>query len=234
MKYGTYPYQLAEDLIVLSLLRGGDIVIDVGANIGYYALVAARCLGKLGGGIVYAFEPGQSAFAALQQMAKQQPGIVPEEIALSNVDGEHLFTEEQSSNLSHLASSDADANCGYFVKVRRLDDWFLQHAVAKLDLLKIDTEGNDYNVLCGAVDCIRRFSPIIEFEAFQLEEVAKVHTLLINEDNSYKIYRVYNDYPTSLLQLQKPHATHNYFAIPQSRRGRLPEFLFGLGFLREQ
>ncbi len=49
-------------------LRRGDVVVDVGANIGYYTILASRLVGE--GGKVYAFEPEPDNFAMLQKNLK--------------------------------------------------------------------------------------------------------------------------------------------------------------------
>ena len=55
------PY---ETHLVLNLLEPGGVFVDVGANLGYFSILAAACVGERGR--VYAFEPDPDNFALLQ------------------------------------------------------------------------------------------------------------------------------------------------------------------------
>jgi hypothetical protein len=100
-----------------------------------------------------------------------------------------------------------------------------------LDFLKIDTEGHDFAVLSGALNTILKFEPLIEFESSNMSGIARVSELLQGfcSAAAYEIYRCCNQYPFSLYQ--KYRFTNNYFAISESRRARIPDFLFSRGFL---
>jgi hypothetical protein len=62
---GSHPYEPYLTKLVMDLIRPGDVVVDVGAMIGYYTVIFARLVGA--DGTVYAFEPDPENFAILEE-----------------------------------------------------------------------------------------------------------------------------------------------------------------------
>ena len=226
LKYGCYRHQIAEDFVIQALLKDGDCVADVGANIGYVSLVCAQCVGD---GIVYAFEPSAVTFDYLEQMATQVRQIKPYQLAISDSSGSVRFVDEISSDTSHIA--DIHDPRGYLVDCCTIDAWASTHEIGRIDFLKIDAEGHDVQVMQGAGGVIKRYHPFIEFEAFTQKDTARVFDILQDLDYAagYNIYRVNKQYPLSVHLADN--STNNYFAIPTIRLRDVPEFLFRRGFL---
>jgi hypothetical protein len=68
---GRYEYQPTRVFLkCLNLLQPTDCVMDIGANVGYYAIMAAYQRSRVSGGKVFAFEPNPLAFQYLQQNAR--------------------------------------------------------------------------------------------------------------------------------------------------------------------
>lgn len=129
-------------------LRPGATLLDVGAHVGYYTLLAARLVGS--GGSVYAFEPNprNCAFLRRHVAANGCDHVRVEEAAAANVNGVAGFDFGTGSGTGHLAAGGA-------VEVRtvRLDDFCRDHDIAP-DAIKIDVEGAELDVLHGAEQTI--------------------------------------------------------------------------------
>ncbi|MEO1536434.1 MAG: FkbM family methyltransferase [Pseudomonadota bacterium] len=136
-------YRLPADLI-----RPGDVVLDVGANIGELGLWAVER-----GADYIAFELDPVAFRALQSNV---PGHRLYDVALSDTDGTATFylnTAEADSSLFKPQESDAS------IEVRTaLLDGFLQETGApeRIRLFKVEAEGMEPEVLAGASDTLER------------------------------------------------------------------------------
>lgn len=169
----TGGHEPAEQAFVHAVVRPGDGVIDVGANIGWYSIpIAAR------GVFVVAVEPSTDALSVLRgNIARSGVGnnvdVVP--MAVSDYDGHGHFSRglDAQNHLVEPPTGGFDAAPGVgaameTIEVRRLDslaeeqpDWFAQHPVR---VLKIDAEGADEKVLDGAAQLIDRSRPIIMIE----------------------------------------------------------------------
>jgi FkbM family methyltransferase len=127
----------------------GGVFVDIGANVGTYALVLARHVSV--GGTVIAVEPHPVTFARLsfnnRASGYSQTRLIA--AAASSDDGE-LLIETDGDNLgaSHIATSAATANA---IKVPslRLQRILEEAGVSKVDALKIDIEGFEDRVLTG-------------------------------------------------------------------------------------
>ena len=138
------------------LLKSGDIVLDVGANIGYYSVLASKLVGPEGK--VIAFEPSpsirQRLSANLELNAIENVSVVPYaawyengQAVLNLVDGNRgSSTLGQTSNSSQSES----------VELKRLDEMIPDHLVERIRLLKIDVEGAEWAALQGASGLLER------------------------------------------------------------------------------
>jgi FkbM family methyltransferase len=127
----------------------GGVFVDVGANIGTYAMVLARHVGP--GGTVIAIEPHPVAYArlAFNRAASDFTQVWLVAAAAGPADGE-LMMETDAHNLgaSHIVSGEA---AGRAIRVRslRLRRIFDDASIGHVDALKIDVEGFEDRVLTG-------------------------------------------------------------------------------------
>ncbi len=164
----VYEYTLKEyepDVIrhFASAIKPGDIVIDVGANIGYYTLVAARCVGE--GGRVYAFEPDPTNFNMLTENVKANSftNVVPLQKAVCATTGTTQLLQKKASTHSLFDHPLAPTKRSIPVDAVALDDFLgaLSEADQKrISLVKIDAEGAEPLILEGLVNVIKRKSTL--------------------------------------------------------------------------
>jgi len=147
----------------------GDVVFDIGANIGEWSLPACSRAGR--DGKVIAFEPIPEMAAAIAKSFKvngfDQGHVV--EAAMSDQAGETTFTVcsgEDGSGDTALSHIGEEGPSGKRLKVACLtvDDFVAEQKFEKLDCLKIDVEGWELSVLKGAAETLRSLKPKLVFE----------------------------------------------------------------------
>lgn len=151
-------------------LRKGDVFIDVGANIGFYTVFAARLVGKEGN--VISFEPSKRDFELLQKNLAHNKfsNVVSFKIALSNYNGKgkFLISGGNATDVSTLSDSfyndKVKVETIEDVEVKTLDCIVDNYDIKKINIIKVDAEGHDLFVLEGARNSIRKFKPIILVE----------------------------------------------------------------------
>lgn len=138
------------------ILRPGDLVLDVGANIGYMTSLFAARVGP--SGVVHAFEPHPRIFPRLQRNVASLPsagsaGVVLHDCALGDRDGAASLVEPEAFAFNEGAATidrslDSAGKSGVVneVKMSRLDTVF---GSERIKLLKIDVEGFEAEVLSG-------------------------------------------------------------------------------------
>lgn len=166
---GVGPYLImhgsfaqAETRLLKKILKPGMMFIDVGANIGYFTLLAAQCVGK--NGKVIAFEPEEKNFKLLEGNIKKNTfhNVIVEKYAVSDTIGESSLYLDAQNPARHSLSSYAGEK-SVIVKTTTLDAYLGDR---KVDVVKIDVEGAEPAVLKGMGEVIRRnknMSLIVEF-----------------------------------------------------------------------
>jgi len=145
---------------IASHLRLGMTAIDVGANIGYHTLRMARSVGA--GGQVIAIEPAARAVVRLRRnlALNEFPNVEVVAVALADHDAELAELRLQSSYpLSGRGVADR-----VLVRVAQLDTLVLERQLNRVDLIKIDVDGQEARVLRGARGTLERFRPTLFFE----------------------------------------------------------------------
>ncbi len=153
-------YEPKISALIDTLIPGARVFHDVGANWGYFALLAATQSAFRGA--VHAFEPVSETFCDMQRLVEQTgmgDRITPHHTALSDQNGVMAMKREFHSALARL-----DRNAGGpEVPVARLDDL----DVPPPDVMKIDVEGHEAKVLEGGRRKIAERTPMIVFESLQ-------------------------------------------------------------------
>ena len=144
-----------------SVLPRDGVFVDVGANVGLHTVAIAAHVSE--GGAVVAFEPHPGNHRQLVHNLEQN--------RLRHVAAENLGLAETAATLTGSAGADGGnwslASRGDYrfeVRLIRLDDYWRDHPLPRLDLMKIDVEGAEVRVLRGADKTIERFRPLIVFE----------------------------------------------------------------------
>ncbi len=158
-------YEAAESRFFETWLRPGMGVLDVGANFGYFTVLAARAVGEKGA--VHAFEPEPGNFALLEKNLKTN-GYVDRahahNVALGDAPGAALlFTDPANLGNPSLAKDNVpDAAGSVRVAIVTLDS--MLDRLPKIDLLKMDVQGFEACVLAGARGLLERDRPTLLLE----------------------------------------------------------------------
>lgn len=135
-------------------VRPGDVVFDVGANVGYYTLLASRAVGPTG--LVCAFEPVPRNLAFLRRhLALNRADnvrVVP--AALSDVEGEMSFDPGPNPLAGALGEGGA-----LRVPVTSLDAFLARAETPPPRVVKLDVEGEELRALEGARDLLSTVGP---------------------------------------------------------------------------
>jgi FkbM family methyltransferase len=140
----------------------GSVVIDVGANVGFFSLRFARWVGS--GGEVISIEPEDRNYETLVAALKRQSpsGRVRALKAVAAAAAGPMFLEiNQLHPADHKLSRDGT---GVAVEAVRLDDLVQDKGVRKPSLVKIDVQGAEMLVLQGAPDILRLAGPALFIE----------------------------------------------------------------------
>lgn len=148
-------YEAAQTRAFERLVSPGDAVLDLGAHLGYYTLLASLLVGRAGR--VFAFEPNPLNAWFLRRHAGLNAcrNVVVEEAAVLDRCGEIGFQPGSGSGTGHVSDSGS-------VRVRalRLDDFVQRHDL-RPSIIKIDVEGAEGAVLAGAREVLCAHRPLI-------------------------------------------------------------------------
>ncbi len=218
------------------LLLQSHNFIDIGANTGYYTLLAGV---KNPSMQVYAFEPASGPYFFLEKNIRinNLNNVKAYPLALSNKKGEIDFFEiDNSENYSskfNLAGTGSlkeekivsQNHVTRKVQTTLLDDWVAAEKLTKLDLIKIDTEGTEHLILQGSDQVLRVLAPIIICETlFHVieEELEKIMSLY---DYRFFNYRQGKLYETKTLIRETDNGFRDCFFVPAKKVSWIQPFM---------
>ncbi|MCX6811322.1 MAG: FkbM family methyltransferase [Candidatus Berkelbacteria bacterium] len=169
-------YEPFQTELLRKLITKNMTVVNIGANIGYYTLIAANKVGP--NGKVYAFEPEPKNYQLLIKNIEKNgyKNILPIQVAISDKQGTlKLFLDKSNLGNPSLAEQNIGEKNGFVeVKTNSLDNFFEKHSKDfKVDLLLMDTQGAEGLILDGAKKIIRnnKLKIIMEFWPWGLNNV---------------------------------------------------------------
>lgn len=168
-------YEPFETQLLLEYLDTGMCYVNVGANIGYYAVLAARSVGETGA--VYAFEPEPHNVELLRKnvFVNGYSFVEVVESAVGDREGTiELFLDESNRGNPSLGAGNVKGNAGSVsVPVIPLDVYLEKHGSPKVDVLQMDTQGSEGLVLAGAQKLLEQahLTILMEFWPYGLREI---------------------------------------------------------------
>jgi len=157
-------------------LKPGSIFLDIGANGGFYTVIAAKQVGVTGH--VYAFEPGHSELEILRHniAINHLTNVTIVECAIGNKTGKAQLAISSDGAMNSLAKTNHPQQCIEYwqsVEIIKLDDFIQKSGIKKVDFIKIDVEGAEKFVFEGFKNILLSDNEIkIMFEASDLNASA--------------------------------------------------------------
>jgi FkbM family methyltransferase len=141
-------WEETETRLFSSFVKKGMTVVDVGANVGYYTLLAARLVGE--NGKVFAFEPSPDNFALLEKNVEENgyKNVVLVPKAVSDKTARARLLIDCASSGGHSLSAFRESADFMEVETVSLDDYFSGRS-ERIDVMKIDAEGAEMAILNG-------------------------------------------------------------------------------------
>lgn len=139
------PYEENFDTEMMAHIELGEIVWDVGANIGFFTQKFAQCVGPQG--FVVAFEPSPKTFALLQENTLSLTNVRCENLGLANLEGQVKFSESSSGGDPTNKIMQDDAANTITANVTTGNHYSGAHLIP--NAIKIDVEGFEIEVIAG-------------------------------------------------------------------------------------
>jgi len=142
------------------IIKKGDIVVDLGANIGYYTLILAQLVGELGH--VYAFEPEPSNFELLSKNVKENNHnhVTLVQKAVSDKNSKINLYVSKRNFASHRIFDGEDKRESIEIDVITLDEYF-KNFEKPIKFIKMDVEGAEGATLLGASKIIKNSKNLV-------------------------------------------------------------------------
>lgn len=152
-------FERAELSIIEKFITKDTVAIDIGANIGTYSLFLSHIATE---GKIFAFEPSRDTYKFLLKNSNGIQNIFPVNMAASNKCAVATFynaTDNAYSGLKDTGKKPIVATED--VLTIRLDDFTRLFKLERIDFIKIDVEGNEDEVIEGAIETIQQYKPIV-------------------------------------------------------------------------
>ena len=147
-------YEVKKQIAISRMLKPGQIFYDIGANVGFFTLLGARCVGS--SGRVVAVEPLRRNIDLIEKhiAINNISNVSVIEKALSDFVGKACFSVDGHST-SKLSGKGQIA-----VEVTTLDE-LVEQLGSPPDILKVDIEGAEIHLLKGAANVLEKFQPVV-------------------------------------------------------------------------
>lgn len=188
-------YEKYETEFFKKLIKKGMVVVDIGANIGYYTLLAARLAGEEGK--VFAFEPEPYNYRLLCRNIEvnKYRNVIPARKAIFSKTGKiELFLDTGNLGGHSLSEANVDNGASIIVEATSLDDYF-KNTDHKIDVIKIDVQGSEMEVLEGMTSTVNQndnVKIITEFWPTGLQNSGSSPTGFLNKliDFGFTFYQI--------------------------------------------
>jgi FkbM family methyltransferase len=216
-------------------IKKGDLIIDIGANIGDTTVPMALAAGS--SGITFGFDPNPFVFKILEVNAslnKEKQNIIPLLYAITVKDEEFYYVSSEASFSNGAISPTKNSVHGKYIfpdKIKGINLLaFLEEKynerLKDFSFIKIDTEGYDKEIIKSIPELINKYKPTIVAESFgnnTPEEKVELYNVIAQ--HGYEIFYFEDfDINAKIIKLENSHditkwkKTINIFAVPINKK----------------
>jgi len=157
-------YEPIETRILRKIARDSSVIVDIGANVGFYTVELAFSMPS--NGILFSFEPVEHTNIQLRQNVELNglENVQVFKLGLSNLESEteiFLPNKSVSSAASLRNLHPQEVVFSEIIKLKTLDSVFESQHIDNCDLIKIDVEGGELQVIQGGKKLIEKYKPTI-------------------------------------------------------------------------
>ncbi|MFM2360396.1 MAG: 31-O-demethyl-FK506 methyltransferase FkbM [Bacteroidota bacterium] len=163
IRYFPSDYESENFQFLNQSVAAGNVVLDIGAHIGLFSAIAAKL--TFPEGKIFAFEPAPATQKVLHQTIRinqMESAITPVQAAMGGEVGTLTFfvSDDEADNSNSLVSYKNDRKLnGIDVPVDTIDHFVQAKQLARVDFIKIDVEGAEYDTLRGGITTLCQFRP---------------------------------------------------------------------------
>ena len=171
-------------------------IFDVGANEGNYS---KQCLDLGFKGTIHCFEPHPKTYISLRSTLEKLP-VTIYNVGFSDIEGTaNIFDHKVGDGSEHaslfegvIQSIHKDETVMHEIELTTIDSFLAKNSISHIGLLKIDTEGNEFNILLGAKNALKnRMIDIIHFEFNEMNTISRVFMKdFVEYLTNYDLYRL--------------------------------------------
>ena len=171
-----------------NIIREGDVVLDIGANLGYYTKLFAKWVGKRG--TVYAVEPVEFFANTISWGTRNFKNIYLYNVALGEEEKDVFLSTPGHfgylrTGLAHVTDPAEASGSEFAFRAKMKKASRLFSTLKKIDFIKCDIEGYEYIVLPEMKDILVKFKPVIQLETWG-DQKEKIENFLLSL--GYRIY----------------------------------------------
>ena len=170
----------------LDAVRGQQVVVDAGANVGIWSILAAREMPA--GATILAIEPSPATFQILADCARVADGpasIIPFQGALGDHRGTARLMLDAPSAATNRLGASSDEGDSVEVPLVSLDEILATHGLTP-SVMKVDVEGAEVLLLRGASSTMRRVRPTVVLELHWGRELGSTPQAILQLAREYR------------------------------------------------
>ncbi len=189
-----FAYKRREDAFEIQVIRSqigpGQVVLDIGANIGFYTDIISDIVGP--NGKVHAFEPDILNYSHLKNIYGKKNNVFLQQKAVSESTGPLKIFTSKMLNVDHRTYPIEQYESSYDIEAVSIDDYVGEKF--KVDFIKMDIQGNELKALRGMKKTLDTFKPVLLTEFWpsglkQAGDSADAYLSLV-QSYGYTIYQL--------------------------------------------
>ena len=186
-------------------IKENDVIIDIGAHVGYFTVYAAQ---KVKDGKIISFEPSKESFQVLENNLKINSiqNVIAENLGVRSKSGDSTLYIDKNHEIGDSMFSNDDSLTKENVQVTSIPEIVKKHKIESIDLMKLDCEGAEYEIILELPPSILNTIKKIAMEVHDIENysISDIENFLTK--NNFQVKRKY-------LLAQKKFSNEKYSTI---------------------